>query len=141
MTQKRQEAELKVLQEKLPANIYRFVGMETADPYLMMAARTNNGKVYTLRIELAEFPETAPRVFVSKMLYDANSNALDSPDPDMHTLRSKDGCTQICHYGRTAWTNKVSLYKVYIKCRLWLEIYEEHLLSGKPIDFYLKHQY
>ena len=141
MTQKRKEAELKVLQEKLPANIYRFVDMETDNPYLAIAAKTNKGNVYTLKIELADFPECVPRVFVSHMLYDVHSEPLNSPNSSMHTLRSENGCTQICHYGRNSWTNMVSLYKVYLKCRIWLEIYEEHLSSGEPIDFYLTHQY
>ena len=140
MTPKRKEAELKVLQENLPENVYRFMDMDTDSPYLTMAAKTNDGNVYTLKIELAEFPECVPRVFVTHMLYDVHSAPLDSPDPDMHTLRSENGCTQICHYGRNAWTNMVSLYKVYIKCRIWLEIYEEHLRSGEPIDHYLTHQ-
>lgn len=140
MTPKRKEAELKVLHENLPENIYRFMDMETDSPYLVMAAKTNGGNVYTLKIELANFPESVPRVFVTHMLYDAHSEPLDSPDPDMHTLRSENGCTQICHYGRNSWTNMVSLYKVYIKCRIWLEIYEEHLRSGEPIDHYLTHQ-
>ena len=140
MNKKREEAEVKVLQEKLPANIYRFMDMETDNPYLAIAAKTNTGNVYTLKIELADFPESVPRVFVTHMLYNADSEPLDSPDASMHTLRSENGCTQICHYGRNAWSNMVSLYKVYIKCRIWLEIYEEHLSSGEPIDFYLTHQ-
>lgn len=140
MTPKRKEAELKVLQENLPENIYRFMDMDTDSPYLTMAAKTNEGNVYTLKIELVDFPESVPRVFVTQMLYDAKSRPLDKPSPYMHTLRSEKGCTQICHYGRNSWTNMVSLYKVYIKCRIWLEIYEEHLRSGEPIDHYLSHQ-
>ena len=141
MNQKRKEAELKVLQKELPDNIYRFLDMDTDHPYMAIAAKTNAGNVYTLKIELANFPESIPRVFVSQMLYDADSEPLASPSFSMHTLRSENGCTQICHYGRNAWTNMVSLYKVYIKCRLWLEIYEEHLRSGEPIDHYQTHQY
>ena len=34
----------------------------------------------------------------------------------------------------------VSIYKIYIKCRLWLEMYEAHLRTGKNIDFFLNHQ-
>lgn len=141
MNKKREEAELKVLREKLPANIYRFMDMETDHPYLAIAAKTNMGNVYTLKIELADFPESVPRVFVTHMLYNADSEPLNSPNSSMHTLRSENGCTQICHYGRNSWNNMVSLYKVYLKCRIWLEIYEEHLKSGEPIDFYLTHQY
>lgn len=141
MTEKRMKAELKVLEERLPSNIYRFVGLDTPDPRLMIAARTNRGNVYTLKIELDEFPERVPRVFVTEMLYDSEAKPLDEPNSSMHTLRSEDHHTRICHYGVNAWTDRVSLYKVYIKCRLWLEMYEEHLETGKPIDFYLKHQY
>ena len=141
MTKKRAEAELKVLRKELPDNIYRFLDMDTDHPYLAIAAKTNAGNVYTLKIELADFPESVPRVFVNYMLYDANNNPLNIPNSSMHTLRSENGCTQICHYGRNSWTNMVSLYKVYIRCRLWLEIYEEHLRTGEPIDHYLYHQY
>ena len=141
MNQKRKEAELKVLQKELPDNIYRFLDMDTDHPYMAIAAKTNAGNVYTLKIELANFPESIPRVFVTQMLYDADSEPLDSPSFSMHTLRRENGCTQICHCGSKSWTNMVSLYKVYIRCRLWLEIYEEHLRTGEPIDHYLYHQY
>lgn len=140
MKYNRFKAEQEVLEAKLPSNIYRFMDMNTSRPYLVMAARTNRGNVYTLRIELDMFPDSMPQVFVNKMLYDCNNNPLDTPSSTMHTLNSKNGCTQICHYGNSSWTNRVSLYKVYIKCRLWLEMYEAHLSSGKPIDYYLKHQ-
>lgn len=136
----RYKAEQEVLEAKLPSNIYRFMDMDTPMPYLVMAARTNSGNIYTLRIELDMFPENIPKVFVTKMLYDCNFNPLDSPNSSMHTLNSENGCTQICHYGGSSWTNRVSLYKVYIKCRLWLEMYEAHLSTGEPIDYYLKHQ-
>ena len=97
MTKKRAEAELKVLRKELPDNIYRFLDMDTDHPYLAIAAKTNNGNVYTLKIELADFPESVPRVFVNYMLYDANNHPLNIPNSSMHTLRSENGCTQICH--------------------------------------------
>ena len=137
MNNYRYQNELAVLQSKLPSNIYQFIDMNM----LVMAARTNRGNIYTLKMDLSNFPENVPQVFVNKMLYDACGCALDSPSPSMHTLNSENGCTQICHYGRKSWNNMVSLYKVYLKCRIWLEIYEEHLRSGEPIDFYLTHQY
>ena len=37
-------------------------------------------------------------------------------------------------------TPGVSLYKIYIKCALWLNIYEVHLKTGKPMEYYLKRQ-
>ena len=66
---------------------------------------------------------------------------LDSPSASMHTLTSENGWTRICHYGTNSWTPNVSLYKVYVKCRLWLEMYETQLRTGKNIDYYLNHQH
>ena len=58
----------------------------------------------------------------------------------MHTLQSENGHTRICHYGPSSWTPNVSIYKIYVKCRLWLEMYEAHLRTGNNIDYYLNHQ-
>jgi hypothetical protein len=35
----------------------------------------------------------------------------------------------------------VSLYKILMKARLWLEAYEQHLRRGEPIDKYLSHMH
>ena len=140
MDNDRYQAELRVLRAKLPSNAYRFMEWGTSHPYVLMAARTNAGNVYTLRIELSDFPSDIPKVFVTKMLHAKNGHALDSPSAAMHTLSSENGWTRICHYGTNSWVPYVSLYKVYIKCRLWLEMYELHLQTGNPIDHYLKHQ-
>lgn len=136
----RYQAELMVLRHKLPSSAYRFMDMNTSHPYIVMAARTNAGNIYTLRIELAEFPTDIPRAFVTKMLYTRTGTAMDSPSASMHTLTSEHGWTRICHYGNASWTPYVSIYKIYVKCRLWLEMYELHLKTGKNMDYYLKHQ-
>jgi hypothetical protein len=140
MDNERYQAEQMVLRAKLPANAYRFMDMGTARPYILMAARTNNGHVYTLRIELSQFPTSIPKAFVTKMLYAKDGHALDKPSSAMHTLDSEKGWTRICHYGSISWNPYVSIYKIYVKCRLWLEMYELHLKTGKHIDYYLKHQ-
>lgn len=125
--------------ENFPESAYRFVGIGTKEPYVRMAAKTNSGKVYTLHIELDEFPEFVPEVYVTQMLKDKDGNDMDHPSVALHTLRAKNGWTRICHYGPDAWTPGVSLYRIYIKCRLWLETYEAHLVTGNPLDFYLIH--
>ncbi|MCR4826344.1 MAG: hypothetical protein K5882_05260 [Bacteroidales bacterium] len=140
MDNERYQAEQMVLRAKLPANAYRFMDMGTAHPYILMAARTNKGNVYTLRIELSQFPTFIPKAFVTKMLYSKDGQALDDPSSSMHTLSSEKGWTRICHYGSASWNPYVSIYKIYVKCRLWLEMYELHLKTGKHIDYYLKHQ-
>ena len=64
MNKERLKAEQEVLKKKLPDNIYRFMDMDTPKPFIVMAAKTNCGNVYTIRIELNEFPNQIPKVFV-----------------------------------------------------------------------------
>ena len=115
--------------------------MSTSCPYIVMAAKTNSGNVYTVRIDLANFPNSKPEAFVRKMLYTKSGEAMNGPSAAMHTLSTKYGFTQICHYADSAWTPMVSIYKVYVKCRLWLEMYDLHLKTGKNMDYYLNHQH
>ena len=49
MDDKRLAAEKQVLSAKLPSNSYRFMDMETSCPYIVLAAQTNGGNIYTLR--------------------------------------------------------------------------------------------
>ncbi|MEZ3577306.1 MAG: hypothetical protein K1W01_07405 [Muribaculaceae bacterium] len=140
LDQQRYQMENEVLSTYLPSTAYRFMDMHTANPYLVMGVMTNHGKAYTIRIDLANYPQNVPEVYVTKMLRTKDGAVMDSPSAAMHTLSTKYGFTRICHYGSASWSYRVSLYKIYIKCRLWLEIYELHLKTGKPMDYYLNHQ-
>ena len=141
MDRGRLQAEESLLSRKFPQNIFRFFLKETPEStYLRIAAKTNQGNLYTLHMDLKYFPMQQPKVFVTKMLKSKLGTDLNSASASMHTLPSENGWTRICHYGYNSWTPNVSLYKVYIKCRLWLEMYETHLRTGKPIDYYLNHQ-
>ena len=141
ITRERLNLEKKVFQDQhLPSNTYVFKDMATSKPYVLMAARTNSGRVYTIRIDLDEFPNSVPKAFITRMLKTKTGEDMDGASGSMHTLTSEYGYTRICHYAPSAWTPNVSLLKVYIKCRLWLEMYELHLKNGKPMDYYLSHQ-
>ena len=140
MDKKRLEAEIAVLSSRMPENLYRFVNLGTSDAHVIMGMKTNRGHVYSICIMLAEFPFNVPKVFVTKMLLDKKRHRLNEVSGAMHTLASEHGWTRICHYGAQSWTPRVSLFKVYVKCRLWLEMYELHLQTGLPIDYYLNHQ-
>lgn len=139
MDSKRLSAEKTVLANKLPSNSYKFMDMESPNPYIVMGIKTNCGNVYTIKIDLECFPQEKPRAFVKKMLYTKSGERMDSASASMHTLSSKNECTQICHYADSAWIPQVSIFKVYIKCRLWLEMYDLHLKTGHPMDYYLNH--
>ena len=57
----------------------------------------------------------------------------------MHTLTGENGCVRVCHYGYEDWApNRITLYQIIIKVRIWLEMYEWHLKTGKTLDEFLK---
>ena len=141
MNKERLMAEESLLTRKFPVNAFRFFNKENPEStYLRIGAKTNSGNVYTLHMDLKDFPIQQPKVFVTRMLKSKSGCDLNSVSATMHTLASEHGWTRICHYGHQSWTPNVSLYKVYVKCRLWLEMYESHLRTGNNIDYYLNHQ-
>ena len=140
MDAQRLQMEKMVLARKLPSSAYVFKDMGTSNPYVVIGAITNSKNVYTIRIDLDSFPNSVPKAFVTKMLLNKDGNRMDSASASMHTLTSEHGFTRICHYGANSWTPMVSIFKIYIKCRLWLEMYEAHLRTGKNIDYFLNHQ-
>lgn len=119
---------------------YQFCDLNTSTPYLRIAARTNSGKVYVLHIDLKDYPNTKPNAYVECMLRDNQGNKMDGASGSNHTLSAHPrGWTQICHYHPDAWRPDMSLWMVYVRCVLWLNIYEETLRTGKKMEHYLKH--
>lgn len=141
MTQERFELEDAVLAHYLPRNMFRFRDMNTSSPYLQAGVVTNDGKCFILNIRLSGFPASKPKVYVEEMLRTKSGALMDSASAPNHTLTSWNGWTQLCHYNDASWTNDVSLWKVYLKCRLWLEMYQAHMRTGKNMDYYLNHQH
>lgn len=135
----RYEAEVALLKRKLSPGVWHF-DLSRERPFLAMAVKTKSGNLYTIQIELDRFPQSVPKVFVTRMLRDHDGNPMNEARHSLHTLASEHGWTRICHYGSESWTPGVSLYKIYIKCALWLNIYEVHLKTGKPMEYYLKRQ-
>ncbi|CAB4042549.1 Hypothetical predicted protein, partial [Paramuricea clavata] len=93
----------------------------TGDTKVEVTLRTNNDNRYTLRIYIENFPNSVPEMVV-----------VSSPKPmpnwgsssTTHTLSKRDGCLKICHYHSSRWTDRISLYEVVMKGRVWLEAYE-----------------
>ena len=140
MTAGRYYAEVEALKLSLPPNMFKFCDMDSDLPYLKMAVVTNSRNIYTVRVDLDQFPESIPKVFVTQMLKSKDGRDLNSASHEMHTLGSEHGYTRICHYGSTSWSPNVALNKVYLKCRVWLEAYEAHLETGENISDYLGSQ-
>jgi hypothetical protein len=99
---------------------------------------------YTLWIPLGNFPNEAPKMYIvePKSLKDSNGRLLSdySANGSMHLLSPDNNRhPQICHYNGRYWSPNVTLYKIIMKGRLWIEAYENHLITGNNIDHYLKH--
>ncbi len=140
MDNRRYQMEEQILAHYLPRNMFRFRDMNTSRPYLQIGAVTNDGTCYLLHFDLSQHPYAKPKVYVEEMLRTKNGQLMDSPSGTNHTLASWNGWTQLCHYNDNCWDSNVSLWKVYIKCRLWLEMYRAHLRTGNTMEHYLNHQ-
>lgn len=119
---------------------YAWGNLGTSRPYIRMAARTNSGKVYVLRIELPNYPNSKPDAYVECMLRDCHGRLMNDASNENHTLAPHaNNWTQICHYHPSAWKPEMSIWMVYVRCVLWLNIYEQTLKTGRNMEFYLKH--
>ncbi|XP_020908535.1 uncharacterized protein LOC110246525 [Exaiptasia diaphana] len=103
---------------------------------------TNSDNHYTLRIYLpSDYPNSCPELTVAspKELKRKDGTPMNgfASDAD-HTYGTKDGLIKICHFHQGKWTNEYTLYQVFMKGLLWLEAYESHRQTGKPISTYLR---
>ena len=120
---------------------FAFGDLQTSRPYLRIAAQTNSGKVYVIRMELINYPNQKPDAYVECMLRDCHGNLMNTASSTNHTLAPHPtyNWTQICHYHPDAWRPDMSLWMVYVRCVLWLNIYEQTLRTGRDMEYYLKH--
>ncbi len=106
---------------------------------------TNKRNAYHVRLYVPfDMPNSVPDVvitspyplrdFSGKLLIDYNYSAI------MHLLSPKDGYPKVCTYKSTHWNPNRTFYNVLIKVRIWLEALDGHKDTGRPLDYYLKHQ-
>lgn len=124
---------------------YVFHNLGSSSEWLEVGLRTNAGNTYRLRVLLDDFPIKCPKVFVFQPnnLKDYNGKLLKDygASATMHLLSpDSQGNIRLCHYSPLNWHPNVTLYKVVLKCLIWLNCYDGHLSNGDPIDYYLKHQ-
>ena len=110
----------------------------TGNTNVEVTMTTNSNLIYCLRLYVPrDFPNSLPTLVVRR-----------SPNPmprwgksgATHTLgRTPAGFLKICHYHPDFWNAEHTFYEVFIKGRVWLEAYEGHLATQKPMDFYLGH--
>jgi hypothetical protein len=106
--------------------------------------RTNRGNAYTLRLVAGpRYPDVIPRAYLVAPhdLRDARGTRLTDlgVSVSMHLLSPEGANPQICHDHPGRWNASQTLYKVAVKVRVWLEMYEAHLENGLPLDTWLSH--
>jgi hypothetical protein len=143
ISQQRLKIEKQALDFGFPRR-YVFHNLGASNEWLELGLRTNAGRTYRLKVVLGSFPYSKPNVYViyPVKLYSYNGGLLSDigASPDMHLLWPDAGNIQICHYSDSSWHDNVTLYKVALKCLIWLNAYDGHLRTGKPLDYFLKHQ-
>jgi len=141
MTDERLKREIIILNKNLKENRFKFLGFNTNNPYLVVAQKTTKyGRIYTIKIDLTPFPHAVPPAFITdpKPLLTRSGGSMLGASHDMHTLGGENGCVRVCHYHPNEWDANVSLYKVVMKIRVWLETYEKHLETGELLSHYLQ---
>jgi hypothetical protein len=105
-------------------------------------AMSNSGRGYYLHIPIpGGFPTQRPAMYLTDPcpLPMANGAALHTlgVSHSMHVLSPfSNGWVQICHWRDNRWHPGIHLYKVLLKGLIWIEAYEQHLLTGRPLaDF------
>jgi len=138
--QRRLGIEKRILDANFPGKVTWISHQTPGEAKVAVAMNTNNEKQYTLQIYLAkDFPNSCPDLVVSSSshpLRKSNGRNLDYSDHSYGT--TEDNLTKICHFRPNLWTDDNTLYQVFMKGRLWLEAYELHHQTGKPMGKYLR---
>ena len=112
----------------------------TGNTSIDLRIATNSNKGYTLRIYVpADFPNSCPQLAVvnPSALYNYSGYQIGAMSDSDHTYGFRDGYMTICHFRPNLWTSENTLYQVFLKGIIWLEAYEGHLKTGKPLTNYL----
>jgi hypothetical protein len=105
-------------------------------------ATSNSGRRYRLYIPLPSgYPHQRPPMYVTEpnplRMFDGSLLCGQGVSHAMHTLTPHaSGWPQICHWRDARWHAGIVLQKVFLKGLLWIEAYEQHLTTGRPLaDF------
>ncbi len=116
---------------------------EADDTYSASGTATaNSGRRYSLYMPIpSAYPYQRPSLYVT----DPNPLRMFNGIPvsslgvshQMHTLAPHPtGWPQICHWRDARWHSGILLQKVFLKALIWIEAYEQHLATGRPLaDF------
>jgi hypothetical protein len=102
-------------------------------------ATSSSGYRYALDIPIPlGFPQQRPSMYLTEpcplLMADGSRISALGVSHNMHTLTpSSSGQVQICHWRDNRWRSGILLHKVLLKGLLWIEAYEQHLATGRPL--------
>jgi hypothetical protein len=100
---------------------------------------SNSGRRYGLYVTIPSgFPYQRPLMYVTEpcplLMADGSLISALGVSHQMHTLApSSNGMVQICHWRDARWHSSILLQKVFLKGLIWIEAYEQHLATRRPL--------
>ena len=117
----------------------------TYDQYWASGTATaSSGHQYRLYIPIpSSYPSQRPPLYVTKpdplRMFDGNPVSSVGISHEMHTLAPHEkGWPQICHWRNSRWHSGIVLQKVFFKALYWIEAYEQHMATGKPLAQFVR---
>jgi hypothetical protein len=105
---------------------------------------SNSGKRYGLHLSIpGGYPSQRPPMYLTEPfpLLTAQGGLVSAlgVSHDMHTLSPlTNGLVQICHWRDARWHAGIPLQKVFLKGLIWIEAYEQHLATGRPLAEFVR---
>jgi hypothetical protein len=116
-----------------------------ADTYYASGVTLSNaGYRYGLHISIPSgFPYQRPLMYVTDplplLMADGTPVSRLGVSHQMHTLEpSSNGMVQICHWRDPRWHSGILLQKVFLKGLIWIEAYEQHIATGRPLAEFVR---
>lgn len=137
--QRRLAAERQVLK-------HTFSGFEFVNPTGEMTVeghhKSSQSTTYFIVVSIPPgYPDECPSTYIA---WPSPLRGLDKPleeygsTHDMHVWETdRPGWTKICTYNPTRWRSSDTLERVLHKAMLWIEAYEAHIDTGRPIAAFL----
>jgi hypothetical protein len=116
-----------------------YINNSTDTYYAKGTATANSGRRYQLYIPLPSgYPWERPPMYLTDpyplRMADGRLVTALGVSHQMHTLEpSSNGWVQICHWRSGRWHSQILLMKVFLKGLVWIEAYEQHLATGRPL--------
>jgi hypothetical protein len=118
---------------------------KTADTYSASGmTSSNSGRQYGLFISIPSgFPYQRPPMYITEpfplLMADGSLISALGVSHQMHTLTpSSNGMVQICHWRDARWHSNILLQKVFLKGLIWIEAYEQHLATRRPLAEFVR---